>query len=80
MYYTQGMRTTLELDDDLLATAKQLAQKQGVTLGQVISELARQSLATKAPLKVRNGALLFLPKAHGSKSDLRIVNKLRDDV
>ena len=80
MYYTQGMRTTLELDDDLLATAKQLAQKQGVTLGHVISELARQSLATKAPLKVRNGALLFLPKARASKSDLRIVNKLRDDV
>ena len=74
------MRTTLELDDDLLSTAKHLAQQQGVTLGQVISELARQSLATKAPLKVRNGALLFVPKAGASKPDLRKVNQLRDEA
>src|ERR1035438_5137005 len=53
------MRTTLELDDDLLATARQLSHQQGLTLGQLISELARQSLAARAPLKVRNGALLF---------------------
>ena len=72
------MRTTLELDDDLLATASQLARQQGVTLGQVISDLARQSLAAKAPLKVRNGVMLFVPKAGASKSDLRIVNELRD--
>jgi hypothetical protein len=38
---------------------------------------ARQSLAARAPMKVRNGALLFAPKA-GAKPDVRIVNKLRD--
>jgi hypothetical protein len=72
------MRTTLELDDDLLTTARQLARHQGVTLGQLISQLARQSLAARAPLKVRNGALLFVPKSGASKPDLRIVNELRD--
>jgi hypothetical protein len=72
------MRTTLELDDDLLAIARQLSRQQGVTLGQLISELARQSLADRAPLKVRNGALLFVPKAGASKPNLRIVNQLRD--
>jgi hypothetical protein len=72
------MRTTLELDDDLLTTTRQLARQQGVTLGQLISQLARQSLAARAPLKVRNGALLFVPKAGASKSNLRIVNELRD--
>jgi hypothetical protein len=40
--------------------------------------LARQSLAARAPVKVRNGALLFVPKARVAKPDLRIVNKLRD--
>jgi hypothetical protein len=64
------MRTTLELDDDLLATARHLSRQQGVTLGQLISELARQSLAA---------ALLFVPKAGGPRPDLRIVNKLRDE-
>lgn len=72
------MRTTLELDDDLLAAARQLARQQCVTLGQVISGLARQSILTKAPLKVRNGALLFVPKAHRTRPNLRTVNELRD--
>lgn len=73
------MRTTLELDDDLVGAAKNLAREQGVTLGQVISELARRSLAATAPLKVRNGATLFVPKAGASKPNLRVVNQLRDE-
>jgi hypothetical protein len=80
MRYSDIMRTTLELDDDLLAAAKQLARQQGVTLGQLISELARQSLAARAPQKVRNGALLFVPKSGVSRPDLRTVNKLRDEA
>jgi len=74
------MRTTLELDDDLLAAAKRLARGKGVTLGYVISELARQSLHTEAPMKVRNGALLFVPKPGAPKPDLRTVNALRDQA
>lgn len=38
------MRTTLDIEDDLLAAAKALAQRQGKTTGQVISELARRGL------------------------------------
>jgi hypothetical protein len=74
------MRTTLELDDDLVTTARQLARQQGLTIGQLISELARQSLAARAPLKVRNGVILFVPKAGASKPDLRTVNKMRDEA
>ena len=72
------MRTTLELDDDLLTTAKHLARQKGVSLGRVISELARQSLQTGGAQKVRNGVLLFVPKAGAPKPDLRTVNALRD--
>ena len=78
MCYFDVMRTTLELDDDLLASARELARKDGVTLGQLISALARQALATKAPQKVRNGFLLFDPKPGAPKPDLRLVNQLRD--
>jgi hypothetical protein len=74
------MRTTLELDDDLVTTARQLARQQGVTLGRVISDLARQSLPASAPPNVRNGVLLFEPKARASKPDLRVVNDLRDEA
>jgi hypothetical protein len=72
------MRTTLELDDDLLSAAKHLARQRRATLGRVISELARQSLAAKAPLKIRNGVPLFVPKPGARKPGLRLVNQLRD--
>jgi hypothetical protein len=74
------MRTTLELDDDLLTIARQLARQQGVTLGRVISKLARQSLPASAPPKVRNGVLLFEPKARASKPNLQVVNDVRDEA
>ena len=73
------MRTTLELDNDLVAIAKRLAREQGITLGQVISELARQSLAAKYPIKIRNGVPLFVPKPGPVRLDLRTVNQLRDE-
>ena len=38
------MRTTLDIDDDLLQAAKELARAEGKTAGQVISELARKGL------------------------------------
>ena len=38
------MRTTLTLDADVLSAARDLAARQGNTIGQVISDLARQTL------------------------------------
>lgn len=60
------MRTTLSLDDDVLAAARALAEQRRVPLGAVVSELARKGLrpATAAP-PVRNGIRLF-PKQAGS--------------
>jgi len=72
------MRTTLEIDDDILAGARILAQKRGVSIGQLISELARQSLVSPMPEKVRNGVLLFTPKTGVPVPDLNLVNDLRD--
>jgi len=39
------MRTTLDIDDDVLEIAKQRAKAERKTAGQVIAELARQALA-----------------------------------
>jgi hypothetical protein len=38
------MRTTLDLDDDVVATARELARDQRRSLGSVVSELARRGL------------------------------------
>jgi len=40
------MRTTLDIEDDVLQAAKELAQREGGTAGQVISTLARRGLAS----------------------------------
>jgi hypothetical protein len=42
------MRTTLDIDDDILTAAKQLAKKRNSTAGEVISNLARQALTTSS--------------------------------
>ena len=38
------MRTTLDIDDDILQAAKELARTENKTAGQVLSELARKGL------------------------------------
>jgi hypothetical protein len=37
------MRTTLDIDDDILAAAKERAQRERKSIGTVISELARRA-------------------------------------
>ena len=38
------MRTTLDIDDDVLSAAERLAEARGSTAGQVISDLAEVTL------------------------------------
>ena len=74
------MRTTVDIEDEVLSGLKDLARQQGVTVGQVISSLARRSLHECTPVKVRNGVRLFDTKPGSEKSDMSIVNALRDDA
>ena len=39
------MRTTLDIAEDVLQAAKELAKRNGTTAGQVLSELARKALS-----------------------------------
>lgn len=47
------MRTTINLDDDVLAEAKRLALHTGRTLGRTIEELLREGLARRSDKAVR---------------------------
>ncbi|MBV8603723.1 MAG: CopG family transcriptional regulator [Pelomonas sp.] len=73
------MRTTLAVDDDVLAAAKHLAEREDKSSGEVISALARQGLARAARKKAseRNG----IPLLHGGQQPvtLELVNQLRDE-
>jgi predicted transcriptional regulator len=72
------MRTTLTLDDDVLARARQLADATGESLGAVISGLARESLTRRTAGESRNGILL-VPARAGTVVTLEDVNRLRDE-
>ncbi len=43
------MRTTLDIDEDILNAAKELAARQKVSAGKVLSDLARKALAGAGP-------------------------------
>jgi hypothetical protein len=49
------MRTTLDIDDDVLVAVKELAKVRNSTAGEVISELARKALTTPADSSVPTG-------------------------
>ena len=75
------MRTTLDIDDDVLQAAKELGALHGKTAGQVVSELARKGLSPSVSHRVRNGVPMLPRRAAGSlKPTMRLVNELRDDA
>jgi hypothetical protein len=79
MRYDADMRTTLELDDDLVNEAKQLAREQRVSLGHVISDLVRRALPASTHPKFRNGVEVFESKPASPRVDMDLVNRLRDE-
>ena len=75
------MRTTLAIDDDVLAAAKGLATQQRKSIGEVISALARQALRpTSAHGTTRNGILLLPVRADAVPVSPELVNRLRDEL
>lgn len=76
------MRTTLAIDDDILAAAKHLAEREQKTVGEVISALARQGLARSArgSRAERNGVPLLPVRRGASPVTMELVNQLRDEA
>jgi hypothetical protein len=46
----QNMRTTLDIADDVLAAAKELARRERRTTGEVVSDLLRRALTAPVPV------------------------------
>lgn len=75
------MRTTLAIDDDVLAAARHLAEREQRSMGEVISSLARQGLSRSARTSKpeRNGIPLLATRKSGQAVTLELVNQLRDE-
>ena len=53
------MRTTVTIDDDVLAVARALAERTGGSLGSALSELARRGLRSASPAAVDGDGTAF---------------------
>lgn len=78
------MRTTLDIDEDVLAAAKERARRENKTAGEVISELARSALTAPQPvaLKAKEPESVYgikpFPKTGKVVITNELVNKLRE--
>lgn len=74
------MRTTLDIADDVLQAAKEIAASRKMTAGQVLSELARKALEPVRGAKTRNGVpVLPRRRAGAPRPTMQLVNALRDE-
>ncbi|MDR4305979.1 CopG family transcriptional regulator [Chelatococcus sambhunathii] len=73
------MRTTLTIDDDVLAAAKDLAEREDRSVGAVVSDLMRKALAPAPTNAMRMGRRLLPISNPGAVVTLEIVNRLRDE-
>ncbi|WP_024905762.1 hypothetical protein [Robbsia andropogonis] len=72
------MRITLNIDDDVLAIARSRAEREHISIGSAISQLARAALQPAAqPAAIRNG-LPVLPGARPVTTEL--VQQLLDEA
>ena len=72
------MRTTVDIDEDILRTAKAIARDSDQSLGRVLSDLARKGLATRAVeyVEVRNGMPLLPRRPDAEPVTLEMVKEL----
>jgi hypothetical protein len=73
------VRTTLDLDEDILLAAKDIARRRHASVGRVLSDLARQGLVRGQERGQRNGIPLFPVPTGAGVATLELVNRLRDD-
>jgi len=73
-----AVRTTLDIDDDVLQAAKEIGAMRGMTAGQVISEKAREAMVRRPTVTERNGVPL-LPRRRGRVVTVEMVEQILDE-
>ena len=75
------MRTTLNLDDDVLEILKQYAESRSVALGKAASELVRRGLDAPVQTRMVNGFhTVVLPEGSPKITSARVKQLLEDEI
>lgn len=77
------MRTTLDIADDVLQAAKERAQREKKTIGEIISDLARLSLSpSPEPLSVKEPVAVYGLRPFAPRGGIvtnELIDKLREN-
>lgn len=78
------MRTTLDIEDDVLLAAKEMGRRNRISTGKALSALAREALTrprTKVVMKEEKAVYGFrpLPVASGKIVTNALIDRLRDE-
>jgi len=75
------MRTTLAIDDDVLAAAKEIASTERKSIGEVISSLARAAMRpAQSHRKTRNGVPLLNVRPGSRRVTSELVRQLQEEL
>ncbi len=75
------MRTTLNLEEDVLLEAKRYADSRSMPLGKAVSDLVRRGLSTPVQTRVINGIqVVVLPSGAPPVSSEQVERLLEDEV
>jgi hypothetical protein len=72
------MRTTLDIDDPILRDLKRLQQREGKSLGRLVSDLLAQALAAQRGRQAAPTPFRWASQEMRSRIDLRDKDALRD--
>lgn len=73
------MRTTLDIDDDLLQAIEERAKAESKTAGQVLSELVRQELARMSSMLTLKDGIPIL-RSRGGVITKELVDKIQEEI
>ena len=73
------MRTTLNLEEDVLREAKRYADSRAMPLGKAVSDLVRRGLSTPVQTRVVNGIQVVVLPSDGPPITSEHVKRLLED-
>jgi len=74
-----AMRTTLTLDDDVLAEANRRAAALRISLGKALSDLARRGIQSAPPVEEVHGLAVFTPPKGSPRITARKIKEILSD-
>jgi hypothetical protein len=78
-HHHYGMRTTINIDDDIFEILQKYAEDRSVALGKAASDLMRKGLNTPVSLQLKNGFYTVVLPADTPKVTSEDVKRLLED-